>query len=102
MGNKYKEVRSYIFESTIFLFHDSTSTLLSYPKETLMMIEKNKQNMKSNYPFAIVGVNLCLLLIDLLNLRDHKYLTTQAGYWEVFEDKNSFFEVFNFITVNYF
>jgi hypothetical protein len=57
------------------------------------MIEKNKQNMKSNYPFAIVGVNLCLLLIDLLNLRDQKYLSAQAGYWEIFEDKSSFFEV---------
>ena len=58
------------------------------------MTGKNEKNSKFNYPFAIVGVNLCLLLIDLLHLRDQNYLSIQAGYWQVFEDKLSFFEVF--------
>ena len=55
---------------------------------------KNEKNVKTNYPFAIVGVNVCSLLIELLNLRDCMYLSTQAGYWGIFEDKNAFYEIF--------
>jgi hypothetical protein len=36
-------------------------------------ILKNKANIKTNYPFAIVGVNLTLLLAELFSLRDNRY-----------------------------
>jgi len=49
---------------------------------------------QANYPFAIVGINLTLLLIDLLALREQKYLTTNARYWSTFEDDAAFFELF--------
>jgi len=60
----------------------------------LEMIERNKQNIKSNYPFAIVAVNITLLLSEILNLRDQQYLMMQANYWELFEDRVAFYEVF--------
>jgi hypothetical protein len=58
------------------------------------MLTRNKANIKANYPFAIVGINITLLLGELLSLRDHKYLSAQSGYWELFEDGNAFFELF--------
>lgn len=39
-------------------------------------------------------MNVTLLLSEVLNLRDHKYLSTQAGYWEMFESIDSYFEIF--------
>lgn len=60
----------------------------------LEMIERNKQNIKSNYPFAIVAVNITLLLSEILNLRDQQYLMMQTNYWELFEDRIAFYEVF--------
>jgi ELMO/CED-12 family len=50
-----------------------------YCTETKNLLQKNEKNVSTNYPFAIVGVNICMLLIELLNLRDAKYLSTQAG-----------------------
>ena len=35
-------------------------------------LNKNKANIKTNYPYAIVVINLTLLLADLLSLRDNK------------------------------
>ena len=61
----------------------------------LAMIERNKQNIKTNYPFAIVAVNITLLLGEILNLRDQQYLMMQANYWELFEDRVAFYEVFS-------
>ena len=66
----------------------------TYNQETRTIIDRNSQNISTNYPFAIVAVNICMLLIELLNLRGSKYLSTQAGYWGIFEDKNAFFEMF--------
>jgi hypothetical protein len=36
------------------------------------MIQQNKNNTKSNYPYAIVAVNLTLLLGEVFSLRDHE------------------------------
>lgn len=78
------------------------------------MLIANKDNIKTNYPFAIVCVNLTLLLIDALSVRDSKYLSvqgiplliplthsltyvlSQVGFWEIFEDPNAFYELFSF------
>ena len=66
----------------------------TYPLKTNEMLERNKANTKTNYPFAIVGVNVTLLLTEVLNLRDQKYLATSAGYWEIFENTFAFYEIF--------
>lgn len=44
----------------------------TYPSKTQDMIKKNKANIKVNYPFAIVGINICLLLAEHLNIRNGK------------------------------
>jgi hypothetical protein len=54
---------------------------------------ENKANIKTNYPFAIVSINLTLLLIELFQLRDYKYKEISADYWEIFEDGDAFYEV---------
>lgn len=36
------------------------------------MMERNKANTKRNYPFAIVAVNITLLLVEALSIRDSK------------------------------
>lgn len=69
---------------------------LSHPKETQEMVQANKVNTKTKYPFAIVGVNITLLLAELLHLRDNKYMFKQGvGYWALFEDPTAFFEMFS-------
>jgi len=65
-----------------------------YEMKTSEMINRNKANIRTNYPFAIVAINITLLLAEYLNLRDLKYLSVEAGYWEMFEDSSAFFEVF--------
>ena len=65
-----------------------------YPVKSQQMLLSNQANLKANYPFAIVGINLTLLVVDLLNLRDQKFLTTQVKYWSLFEDDAAFFEMF--------
>ena len=65
-----------------------------YREESKEITKKNEKNIKTNYPFAIVGINVCSLLIELLNLRDCRYLSTQAGYWGIFEDEKAFYEIF--------
>ena len=45
---------------------------VKYPLKAQSMLIANKLNTKANYPFAIVGINITLLLVDLLNLRDQK------------------------------
>jgi hypothetical protein len=44
----------------------------TYPEQALQMLRANQANRKNNYPFAIVGVNLTLLLAELFKLRDPK------------------------------
>jgi hypothetical protein len=41
-----------------------------YPERALQMLQANQANKKNNYPFAIVGVNLTLLLAELFKLRE--------------------------------
>lgn len=42
----------------------------TYADVALQMLQNNQANKKNNYPFAIVGVNLTLLLAELFKLRD--------------------------------
>lgn len=65
-----------------------------FPEMSLERIEKNKANVKTKYPYAIVAVNLTLLLAELISLKDNKYFSVQAGHWGVFEDPTAFFEIF--------
>lgn len=44
----------------------------TYPERTQRMLASNRANTKSNYPFAIVGVNLTLMLAELFHLKDHR------------------------------
>ena len=66
----------------------------TYPGKFQTMLINNRENVKAKYPFAIVAVNVTLLLSELFNIRDQKYFGVQANYWAMFEDVNSFFEVF--------
>ena len=45
---------------------------VKYPMKAQSMLQANKVNTKTNYPFAIVGINITLLLGELLNLRDQR------------------------------
>jgi len=65
-----------------------------YKSQSEKMILKNKVNVKTNYPFALVGINLSLLLADVLTIRDERFVGQPTGYWEVFEHPCAFFEVF--------
>lgn len=42
----------------------------TYSDAAQQMLQSNQANKKNNYPFAIVGVNLTLLLAELFKLRD--------------------------------
>lgn len=42
----------------------------TYSERALEMLRANQANRKNNYPFAIVGVNVTLLLAELFKLRD--------------------------------
>jgi ELMO/CED-12 family len=50
-----------------------TYLVVKYPLKAQAMLNANKLNTKTNYPFAIVGINITLLLAELLNLRDQRY-----------------------------
>lgn len=45
---------------------------VKYPLKAQSMLQANKINTKTNYPFAVVGINITLLLSELLNLRDQR------------------------------
>lgn len=47
------------------------------------MILANRSNTKQNYPYAIVGVNLTLLLADLFSLRDNEYVRVDDSFFLV-------------------
>ena len=69
-----------------------------YPDKSVIMLSRNRENTKNKYPFAIVGVNITLLLADLLQLKAQGYLgLNKKGFrprWELFEDPISFYEIF--------
>lgn len=65
-----------------------------YPEQTHKMLEKNKANTKNNYPFAVVGVNLTLMLVELFYLRENLYMSTRQRFWNMFHHSDALFEVF--------
>eukprot|EP00428_Durinskia_dybowskii_P074935 CAMPEP_0170403724 /NCGR_PEP_ID=MMETSP0117_2-20130122/26252_1 /TAXON_ID=400756 /ORGANISM="Durinskia baltica, Strain CSIRO CS-38" /LENGTH=364 /DNA_ID=CAMNT_0010660695 /DNA_START=216 /DNA_END=1310 /DNA_ORIENTATION=- len=65
-----------------------------YPEHTQHMIQTHMPNKKNNYPFAIVGVNVTLLLADLLKLRDAQLPTSREPYGPLFADPYAFSEIF--------
>lgn len=44
----------------------------TYPEETQRMVITQRENIKSHYPFAVVGINLTLLLVDLLGIKEKR------------------------------
>jgi hypothetical protein len=44
----------------------------NYEDRSKRMLDDNRANTKGRYPFAIVGINITLLLAEVLNLRDQK------------------------------
>lgn len=101
-GDKWKEAgfqkadpTSDLKQSGILALRAMLHMALSNPEKTQEMLLANKVNTKTKYPFAIVGVNITLLLSELLNLKDNKYITQQGvGYWSMFEDPGAFYEIF--------
>ena len=53
---------------------------VKYPLKAQSMLCNNKVNTKTNYPFAIVGINITLLLAELLNLRDQRYSMLSVNF----------------------
>jgi hypothetical protein len=45
----------------------------NFVERSQKMLSNNKNNVKTSYPFAIVGVNITLLLADLFGLKDQKF-----------------------------
>lgn len=66
-----------------------------YREISQQMIKENRENTKQNYPYAIVGVNLTLLLADLFAVKDNEFLSKQAGYWTLFDEPEAFYEIFS-------
>jgi hypothetical protein len=44
----------------------------TYPDETQRMVTTQRENIKTHYPFAVVGINLTLLLVDILGIKDKR------------------------------
>lgn len=80
--------------SGLLAVHSAIYLGKTYPQKMQQMLLNNRENLKTKYPFAIVIVNVTMLLADVLKLRDDKYLSSQFNCWEVFEERNSFFEIF--------
>jgi hypothetical protein len=58
--------------SGVLALHAMICLAETYPDRTQRMLLSNRQNTKGNYPFAIVGINLTLMLAELFSLKDHK------------------------------
>lgn len=56
--------------SGLLALHSMTYLGETYAEAAQQMLLNNQANKKNNYPFAIVGVNLTLLLAELFKLRD--------------------------------
>eukprot|EP00981_Chlorochromonas_danica_P008027 scaffold1945_cov181-Ochromonas_danica.AAC.22 len=67
---------------------------ITYPRQAVDMMTRHRINTNTNYPYALVGVKLTLMLIDILQLIDQKYLMSTAGYWDIFVEKVAFHELF--------
>jgi len=71
----------------------------TYPQKTQQMLLKNTSNVKTNYPFAVVGINMTILLCDILGIREKRYTQEDEHsltYFEIFEDRKSFYEIYCF------
>jgi len=42
----------------------------NYKERNLLMLRSNEASKPTHYPYAIVGVNITLMLVELLKLRD--------------------------------
>lgn len=52
-----------------------------YTTNSFSMLEANQQNTKYLYPYAIVAINLTLLLIDVFHLRDKRLVFNLQWFW---------------------
>ena len=64
-----------------------------HKSSSIAIINKNKVNIKTNYPFSAVGVNITLLLSDVLGLRSRNYMNVSTSYWDIFENPTAYYEV---------
>ena len=58
--------------SGVLAIHALTYFGNKFSEMSLDRLNANKANIKTNYPYSIVGINLTLLLADLLSLKDNK------------------------------
>ena len=65
-----------------------------YKDKCADMVRSQAKQSPHTYPFGAVGVNITLLLGDLLKLRDRRFEATDAVFWGVFEDPKAFYELF--------
>jgi hypothetical protein len=66
----------------------------TYPKRSAKIIKANQKNVTTNYPVAIVAMNVTELIASILGLRKMEYLSKQASYWELFECATAFYDLF--------
>jgi hypothetical protein len=69
-----------------------------YTHKATAMMEAQRPCTANHYPFAIVGVNLTLMLADVLSLKERKYEGRVASFWMIFEndlEEEAFFEIFS-------
>mmetsp|Transcript_11089 Transcript_11089/g.24759 ORF Transcript_11089/g.24759 Transcript_11089/m.24759 type:complete len:320 (-) Transcript_11089:84-1043(-) len=64
-----------------------------FAASALAAMQAHQANKKSNYPFAIVGVNLTLLLVDLLKLRD-RLSSRNESFGALFAESQAFQQVY--------
>mmetsp|Transcript_47291 Transcript_47291/g.60761 ORF Transcript_47291/g.60761 Transcript_47291/m.60761 type:complete len:397 (+) Transcript_47291:89-1279(+) len=69
-----------------------------YTHKATTMMEAQRPCTSSHYPFAIVGINLTMMLADVLSLKERKFETREGVFWMVFEhdlEEEAFFEIFS-------
>lgn len=65
----------------------------TYAEAAQQMLQSNQANKRNNYPFAIVGVNLTLLLAELFKLRDPYLSSSKEPFGCLFSELDAFNEV---------
>lgn len=71
-----------------------------YSHKAAQMMESQKHCTPNHYPFAIVGVNLTLMLADVFALKERKFEQRVAPFWLIFEndlEEEAFFEIFSIL-----
>lgn len=69
--------------------------MCTYSDRMRAVVQQQKPKTKHNYPFAVVCSNTAMMLADVLKLKDQRFLSAQAGYWQLFEDDRGFFELYS-------